>query len=148
MADMLTIISWSFSLTPMRETFWRYLRPDKISCCTLNCAFMRNRAPSLMEKGFFSRASTAPGARRSMTISSRPSTSRARERIMHRRGSLGSEMSLPCPRPRDAFHFWSDSSFWSVAARVSHVCRQLAPRTSCGTYPAAGTRQSSSSRQP
>lgn len=143
-----TIISCSFSLTPMRVTFWRYFRPDRMSCWTLNCAFMRNRAPSLMVKGFSFRASTAPGARRSITISSRPSTSRARERMIHRRGSLGSEMSLPCPRPRDFFHFWRDSSFWSVAVRVSYVYRRLAPRGDCGTHLAAGTRQWSSSRQP
>lgn len=147
-AGVPTIISCSFSLTPMRETFWRYFRPDRMSCWTLNCAFMRNRAPSLMANGFSLRASTAPGARRSITISSRPSTSRARERMIHRRGSLGSEMSLPCPRPRDFFHFWRDSSFWSVAGRVSYRYRRLAPRRNCGTYPAAGTRQSSSSRQP
>ena len=109
-----TIISWSLSLTPMRDTFCRYLSPARISCWTLNCAFMRNVAPSLMVKGLSLSASRAPLDRRSMMMSGRPSTSRPSERMMHLRGSLGSEMSLPWPRPRDAFHFWSDSSSWSA----------------------------------
>lgn len=121
----LTIISCILLLMPARETFWRYLRPAKISCWTLNWAFMRNVAPSLIVNGFFSRASTAPGDRRSMMMSSRPSTSRPSERMMHLRGSLGSEMSLPWPRPREAFHFWRDSSFLSrfcrAGQRLSHV---------------------------
>jgi len=46
-------------------------------------------------------------------MSGRPSTSRPRERMMHLRGSLGSEMSFPAPSPRDSFHLRRDSSFWS-----------------------------------
>ena len=33
--------------------------------------------------------------------------------MMHLRGSLGSERSLPEPRPSDSFHLRRDSSFWS-----------------------------------
>jgi hypothetical protein len=35
--------------------------------------------------------------------------------MMHLRGSLGSEMSLPWPRPREAFHLFRASSSLSVA---------------------------------
>jgi hypothetical protein len=140
----LTIISCILLLTPMRETFWRYFRPAKISCWTLNWAFMRKVAPSLIVNGLLWSASTAPGDRRSMMMSSRPSTSRPSERIMHLRGSLGSEMSLPWPRPRDAFHFWRDSSFWSAMVRLVLSCVVEVG----AAYPASGTRQWSSSRRP
>ena len=48
-----------------------------------------------------------------MVMSGRPSTSRARDLMMHLRGSLGSEMEVPPPSPRDAFQRLRDSSFWS-----------------------------------
>lgn len=111
----LTIISSSFpTLIPFRLTTCKYFNPLRTSCCTLNVAFMRNLAPSLMVKGFDFRDSTAPGALRSIVMSERPSTSRARERMMQRRVSDGStgrggELLIP----REAFHRFRDSSFWS-----------------------------------
>lgn len=47
-------------------------------------------------------------------MSGRPSTSRPREKMMHLRGSLGSETEVPEPMPRDSFHLRRDSSFWSI----------------------------------
>lgn len=49
-----------------------------------------------------------------MVMSSRPSTSRASDLIMHLRGSLGSDIEVPVPRPREAFQRLRDSSFASV----------------------------------
>lgn len=44
-------------------------------------------------------------------MSERPSTSRPNDRMMTLRGSLGSEVDVPEPMPRDSFHFRRDSSF-------------------------------------
>jgi hypothetical protein len=38
-------------------------------------------------------------------------TSKPKERMMQRRGSLGSDRSLPEPNPSDSFHLRRDSSF-------------------------------------
>jgi hypothetical protein len=99
---------------PILETTCTYFMPLRMSCWTRKRAFMRNVAPSLMVKGFLFRDSRAPVWVRSIMISERPSTSRPRESRMTLRGSLGSEMVLPLPRPRDSFHLRRDSSFWSV----------------------------------
>lgn len=82
---------------------------------------MRKVAPSLIVKGFLFSPSREPGLLRSMMMSERPPTSRPRERMMHLRGSLGSERLLPEPMPSDSFHFRRDSSFWS-AGWVSQPC--------------------------
>jgi hypothetical protein len=55
-----------------------------------------------------------PGCTRSMMMSSRPATSRPRERMMTLRGSDGSALDVPEPRPSEAFHLLRDSSFWSA----------------------------------
>lgn len=46
-------------------------------------------------------------------ISDRPSTSSPRDLMMTWRGSLGSPMRSPPPRPRDSLYLRRDSSFWS-----------------------------------
>ena len=67
-----------------------------------------------MVNGFDLRASTEPGAVRSIVISGRPSTSRARDFMTQRRWSLGSTwISGELEMPSEAFHRLSDSSFWS-----------------------------------
>ena len=42
-----------------------------------------------------------------------------RDLMMHFRGSFGSEMESPVPRPRDCFHRIMASSSWSIAWWVS-----------------------------
>ena len=76
---------------------------------------MRNDEPSLMLNGLDLRDSTLPGAVKSMTMSGRPSTSKAREVITQRRLSEGSTArGLPVESPREAFQRFRDSSFWSA----------------------------------
>lgn len=72
-----------------------------------------------MVKGFVLRASTEPGAVRSMVMSGRPSTSRASDLMTQRRWSLGSTwMAGDEEIPREAFQRLRDSSFWSGRADV------------------------------
>jgi hypothetical protein len=80
----------------------------------LKRAFMRNVAPSLMENGCSFSFSNEPGCARSMMMSSRPATSRPSDRMITLRGSDGSALEVPEPRPSEAFHLLRDSSFWSV----------------------------------
>lgn len=109
----LTIISSSLpTLKPFRFTTWRYFSPLRTSCCTLNVAFMRKWAPSLIVKGFVFRDSSAPSALRSIVMSDRPSTSRVSDRIMQRRVSAGSTgRAGELLMPSEAFHRFKDSSF-------------------------------------
>lgn len=70
-----TIISSLLStLMPFLLTSCRYRRPEMTSCCTRNLTLMWYELPSLITKGFFFKASTAPEALRSITASGRPST--------------------------------------------------------------------------
>lgn len=108
-----TIISCDLFFNPALLTTCTYFIPLKTSCCTRNLAFMRNTEPSLIVKGWFLSSSSAFGFSKSKIMSGRPSTSRPRERITTRRGSLGSAMGVPEPIPSDSFHFRRDSSFWS-----------------------------------
>ena len=112
----ITIISSSFpTRMPFLLTTCRYFNPLSTSCCTWKLAFMQNWAPSLIVKGFVFRASREPGAVRSMVISGRPSTPRARERMMQRRLSEGSTgRAGELEMPREAFQRLRDSSFWSI----------------------------------
>jgi hypothetical protein len=139
-----TIISWCFWLKTLRFTTWRYFKPDSTWCWTLKVTFMRKVAPSLIVNGVFARASTAAWSFRSMMISGRPSTSRPSDRMMHLRGSFGSDRSLPVPRPRDSFHLRRDSSFWSASA----VSGAQGVGSMGDTNLAACTRQLSSSGRP
>ena len=111
-----TIISSSFpTLIPFRFTTCKYFNPLRTSCCTLKLAFMRNFAPSLIMNGLVFKVSSEPGTFRSMTVSERPSTSRASDWMMHRRLSEGSTARRgELLMPRDAFQRFNDSSFWSV----------------------------------
>lgn len=64
--------------------------------------------------GLLSKASTDPGAVRSMVMSGRPSTSRARDSITQRRVSPGATgRAAPVARPREAFQRLRASSSWS-----------------------------------
>ena len=113
--ERLTIISSFFAtLIPFLFVTCKYFNPLSTSCCTTKLAFMRNLAPSLMVKGFDFSASTEPGAVRSMVMSGRPSTSRARDLMTQRRLSLGSTgMGGEEEMPSEAFQRLRDSSFWS-----------------------------------
>ncbi len=74
-----------------------------------------------MMNGFDFRASTEPGAVRSMVMSGRPSTSRASDLITQRRWSLGSTaIGGEEEMPREAFQRLRDSSFWSVEVCQMH----------------------------
>lgn len=119
--EKLTSISSSLlTRIPFRFTTCRYLRPLRTSWCTWKTTLTRYVAPSLIVKGLSFRPSRAPGAERSMTTSGRPSTSRARDLMMHFRGSLGSPRDSLLS-PREAFQRFRDSSFWSVGG--SQVCQ-------------------------
>lgn len=98
----------------MRLTTCTYFMPLRIWCCTLKRAFMRNVEPSLIVKGCLFRSSKELCLLRSMIMSGLPWTSSPRDRMMHLRGSLGSDVEVPEPMPRDSFHLRRDSSFWSV----------------------------------
>jgi hypothetical protein len=111
----LTSISSSLlTRIPFRLTTWRYFRPLRTSCWTWNTALMRKLAPSLIVNGLSFSPSSAPGADRSTTTSSRPWTSSASDLMMHFRVSFASAIGVPVFRPSDAFHRFRDSSFLSV----------------------------------
>lgn len=61
---------------------------------------------------------------RSIVMSGRPSTSRAKERIMQRRWSEGSTgRAGELEMPREAFQRFRDSSFWSGQGMLDTVWR-------------------------
>ena len=115
----LTIISSSFpTRIPFLFTTCKYFNPLSTSCCTTKLAFILNFAPSLIVNGFSFNLSTAPGALRSIVISARPSTSRARDLMMQRRVSpAGTASAGDDEMPSEAFHRLRDSSFWSIVSR-------------------------------
>jgi hypothetical protein len=55
----------------------------------------------------------------------RPSLSMVRDRMMQTRGSLGSEMLFPPPRPRDSLYRWRDSSSASTLKQISNWMKDL-----------------------
>ncbi len=132
MIEKHTIISCAVAtVIPFLFVFCRYFSPLRTSCCTTKVAFMRKWAPSLMVNGFDLRASTEPEAVRSMVISGRPSTSRARDLITQRRWSLGSTaIGGEEEMPREAFQRLRDSSFWSMEVCQRHSTSIMNRRTS------------------
>jgi hypothetical protein len=53
------------------------------------------------------------GQRRSQETLGFTTLTRARDFMIQSRGSFGSEIDLPVPKPSEAFHLFRDSSFWS-----------------------------------
>jgi len=130
----LTIISCILLLRPIRLATCMYFKPEMTECCTLNFAFIRNVAPSLIVKGWFLKSLSAPSSFRSMMISGRPSTyqlqvldsllldqvgvvfgtSRPRDSMTTVLLSFGSPIGVPVPSPSDSFHLRRDSSWASI----------------------------------